>query len=146
MGNVPRPIASLLALLNTRDGDEKLAKLPDEAWREILDLADRTHLTLHIEDRLPQDAPAWLRTEIARRFARNQERRRKLTAAYEEVGAAFSRADLDFVCLKGITHETGFGIHPRRRVQYDLDFLFRTGGCSSRSRSAHGNKVCPTSS
>ena len=38
-----------------------------------------------------------------------------------------SRYGIDFVLLKGFTHEFNFGIDPARRYQSDLDFLCRPG-------------------
>ena len=72
--------------------------------------------------------PSWLVEEIEIRYAKNAERRQRLHAAYIEAAGALGVAGIDFVMLKGFTHETGFGIDGSTcvkgcRVQYDLDLL-----------------------
>jgi hypothetical protein len=67
--------------------------------------------------------PGWLIEEIESRFAKNAERRRRLRAAYIQAAGALDAAGVEFVLLKGFTHEAGFGIDPSARVQYDLDIL-----------------------
>jgi Uncharacterised nucleotidyltransferase len=103
-------------------------------WRELLAFADRTQLTLHLRG-IP-GLPQWLVKEIETRYARNAERRRRLREAYAEVAWALSTAGIEFVLLKGFTHErpmwgrlptcgrlpTGLD-EAGKRVQYDLDLL-----------------------
>ena len=98
----------------------------DEAeWRELLAFADRTQLTLHLRGRL--GLPAWLAEEIEIRYAKNGERRRRLREAYIESSDALDSAGIEFVVLKGFTHEASemAGRRPaaQLRVQYDLDIL-----------------------
>jgi hypothetical protein len=90
-------------------------------WRELLAFADRTQLTLHL--RGTPGLPPWLAEEIETRYAKNAERRRRLRAAYIEATGGLDAAGIDFVMLKGFTHEVGFGIDGSARVQYDLDLL-----------------------
>jgi hypothetical protein len=62
--------------------------------------------------------------EIARSArSKNVQRRRPLWLAYDEAAAALSHRGIDFVLLKGFTHEVDSGIDPDRRYQSDLDFL-----------------------
>ena len=84
-------------------------------------------------------APAWFAEEIETRYAKNAERRRRSLAAYMEASDALAAAGIEFVLLKGFTHETGFGIDGSagaqgRRVQYDLDILTQPGdgACAQR--------------
>jgi Uncharacterised nucleotidyltransferase len=90
-------------------------------WRELLAFADRTQLTLHL--RGTPGLPLWLVEEIETRYLKNAARRARLRSAYEEVAEALGSVGIDFVLLKGFTHETGFGIDGAARVQYDLDIL-----------------------
>jgi hypothetical protein len=99
-------------------------------WRELLAFADRTQLTLHL--RGTPGLPRWFAEEIETRYAKNVERRRRLRAAYSEAADALFAAGIEFVLLKGFTHETGLGIDGSaclqgRRVQYDLDILTQPG-------------------
>jgi hypothetical protein len=90
-------------------------------WRSILEFADRTQLTLHL--RSIAGLPEWVREEIEARFTRNAKRRFRLREVFTEIAQALSTAGIDFVLLKGFTHETGFGLKPGARVQYDIDLL-----------------------
>jgi hypothetical protein len=95
-------------------------------WREILAFADRTQLTLHL--RGTPGLPSWFAHEIETRHAKNAQRRLRLRAAYMEAADALAVAGIEFVLLKGFTHETGLGIDGATyfqgcRVQYDLDLL-----------------------
>jgi len=89
---------------------------------ELLALADRTQLSLQLRGR--PDLPEWFAAELDARYTRNQIRRQGLREAYTEVAALLPAQQIDFVLLKGFTHEIGFGIEPSNRIQYDLDFLF----------------------
>src|SRR5579871_7072861 len=99
--------------------DAPVPAFTDAEWRELLRFADRTQLTLHLRGK--PGLPAWLMEEIEARYARNAERRRRLRDAYAESSEALSRAGIDFVLLKGFTHE--LGLDGSARVQYDLDIL-----------------------
>jgi hypothetical protein len=101
--------------------DAPAPSLTEAQWRELLTFADRTQLTLHL--RLTPGLPRWIVDEISDRHAKNAERRRRLRDAYGTVARAFEAAEIDFVLLKGFTHEVGFGIDGSVRVQYDLDIL-----------------------
>jgi hypothetical protein len=106
---VPPPVRALLQLLSGSAPDPPLT---DDQQRSLLELADRTHCTLYLQG-----------FEAGNRLAQNAERRRKLWLAYDEAAAAFTKSGIEFVLLKGFTHEADFGIEPARRYQSDLDFL-----------------------
>ncbi len=96
------------------------ARPPDDAWRRILDFADRTQLTLFLDGASVQ--PVWFQQQVGLRAVKNAERLRRLQIAYREISGAFSSAAIPFVLLKGFTHQA-FGIDLLQRVQYDLDLL-----------------------
>jgi hypothetical protein len=112
--------------------------LNESEWRELLAFADRTQLTLHL--RGTPGLPPWLADEIETRYVRNAERRLRLREAYAEVAGALVAAGIEFVLLKGFTHElpkwgrlptcgrlpTGLD-EAGQRVQYDLDILTLPG-------------------
>ncbi|HEY4361475.1 MAG TPA: nucleotidyltransferase family protein [Bryobacteraceae bacterium] len=91
-----------------------------DATPELLALADRTQLSLQFRGR--PNLPEWFAAEIETRHARNQVRRGQLRTAYAEIAAQLTAEGVEFVLLKGFTHETGFGIEASNRIQYDLDF------------------------
>lgn len=115
---IPRYIQTLFGLLSPCAGD---VDLPEQEWRELLAFADRTQLTLHLHGYA--GLPPWLEAGIESRRVRNLERRRRLREAFAEIHDVFHGDAVEFVLLKGFTHETGFGIDPEARVQYDLDLL-----------------------
>ncbi|MCU1339988.1 MAG: hypothetical protein JWO19_5569 [Bryobacterales bacterium] len=110
MNGLPPAVRGLLQLLRGSSPDPPLA---ENQQRSLFDLADRTHCTLYIAS----DKIACLT------LAKNAERRRRLWQAYDEAAAALSGHGIDFVLLKGFTHEADSGIDPARRYQSDLDFL-----------------------
>jgi hypothetical protein len=99
--------------------------LTEAEWRELLAFADRTQLTLYLRE--APGLPAWFVEEIEARYSKNAERRRRLCAAYIEAASALGDAGIEFVMLKGFTHEVGEMAGrrpaPHARVQYDLDLL-----------------------
>jgi len=114
MKTLPSPVRALLQSLSGQTLDPPLA---ENEQRELQELADRTHCTLFLTGH-----------EITcPTFAKNAERRKRLWAAYDEAAAALTRNGIEFVLLKGFTHEADFGIDPRKRYQSDLDFLCLPG-------------------
>lgn len=118
MNPLSEPVGVLFALL----ADPSRAHALSEAeWCGLLEFADRTHLTLHLRN--AAELPAWVRKEIEARFARNAERRIRLREAFGEIARALSETGIEFAVLKGVTHESGFGLEPSARVQYDIDLV-----------------------
>lgn len=104
MTTLPMPVRALLQALSGQVLDPPLAV--DER-RQFLQLADRTHCTLYLTGGT----------------AKNAERRKRLWAAYDEAAGALSGNGIEFVLLKGFTHEVDSGLDPSRRFQSDLDIL-----------------------
>jgi len=92
-----------------------------EQWADLLAFTDRFQLTLHL--RGVSGLPPRVEAEIEQRVAKNRTRRARLREAFQELLAALNAAGVDFVVLKGFTHESGFGFDASNRLQYDLDFL-----------------------
>jgi len=110
MNRLPPVVRGMLQGLAGATPDPPLA---EDEHRSLLELADRTHCTLYLTG-----------DEIAGpNLAKNAERRRRLWLAYDEAAAALSLQGIEFVLLKGFTHEADFGIDPARRYQSDLDLL-----------------------
>src|SRR5512135_573041 len=107
--NVPPPLRALLQLLCGSAPDPSLTESDRQT---LIDLADRTHCTQYLQG-----------FETGGRLAANAGLRRKLWLAYDEAAAALSKGGIEFVMLKGFTHEADSGLDPARRFQSDLDFL-----------------------
>ncbi len=97
--------------------------LPESEWRELLAYADRKQLTLHLCGLA--GLPEWVCAEMDQRWRNNAERRRRLKLVFAEVSGALGKAGIEFVLLKGFSHEGSFGVDPGARVQYDLDLWIR---------------------
>jgi hypothetical protein len=104
MSTLPTPVRALLQSLSGQAFDPPLM---ENEQREFLALADRTHCTLYLTGG----------------NANNSERRKRLWAAYDEAAGALSRNGIEFVLLKGFTHEVDSGLDPSFRFQSDLDIL-----------------------
>jgi hypothetical protein len=107
MNSLPPPVRALLQLLRGSTPDPPLA---EDQQRALVEIGDRTHCTFY-----------W--TGDQNRLAKNAERRRRLWLAYHEAAAALANHGIDFVLLKGFTHEVDSGLDPVRRYQSDLDLL-----------------------
>ena len=110
MNSLPTPVRALLQSLSGQAPDPPLT---ENEQRELLELADRTHCTLY----LTGDKIACPTLE------KNAKRRQRLWLAYDEAAAALSRNGIEFLLLKGFTHEVDSGLDPRCRYQSDLDIL-----------------------
>ena len=106
----------LLRLMSGRD-----LVLSEERWRAVLDLADRTQATTTLTH--VQNAPAWFRDAVADRARKTRERRGRLLRTYREATIALEHAGVEFVLLKGFTHEADAGWKQGMRVQNDIDLL-----------------------
>jgi len=114
VNTLPAPVRGLLQLLLGAIPDPPLS---EDEHRALGELADRTHCTLL----LAGDVIA------CPTLAKNAERRRRMWLAYDEAAGVLSRRGIEFVLLKGFTHEADFGIDPARRYQSDIDLLCRPG-------------------
>jgi hypothetical protein len=112
--------------------------LDHQQWRDLLAFADRTQLTLHL--RCNPSLPLWMHDEIEARRVRNLARRQRLREALAEISQALP---VDFVVLKGFTHERGFGIDPEARVQYDIDLLCAPRDIAEARRALRGLGYVP---
>jgi hypothetical protein len=119
---IPPAIRAVFDMLS-RGARARACPTTDSHWKEILAFTDRFQLTLHL--RGTPGLPPWLEEEIGVRLAKNLKRRERLRDRYVEVSHALNVAGIEFVLLKGFTHEAGFGIQPENRLQYDLDLLWR---------------------
>jgi hypothetical protein len=93
----------------------------DAEWRELLALADRTLCTPLL--RSTPGLPAWFMDEIEARIARNRLRRAALLETYASAARALEEAHIDFVLIKGFTHEVDANADPALRTQGDIDLL-----------------------
>jgi Uncharacterised nucleotidyltransferase len=97
----------------------------DAEWAKLLALADRTHLTLPLAQRRPQNLPPWVTQRLDKNLANNAERWRRMQITYREAANVFKSAGLEFVVLKGFTHCPDYVPEPRFRPHNDIDLLFK---------------------
>jgi hypothetical protein len=107
-------------------------QLGESLWRELLAFADRTQLSLHLRG-IPY-APGWFAEALEQRHRDNAARRERLREALSDAAGALTRAGIEFVVLKGFTHEHDFGIDGAARVQYDLDLWVQSAEVGSARR------------
>jgi len=115
--------AVVRATFDVLSGAGAAPDLSHEQWNDLLAFTDRFQLTLHLRD--AYGLPSRVGAEIEERLAKNRTRRERLREAFQGVAQALNAAGVEFVLLKGFTHESGFGINAENRLQYDLDFLCR---------------------
>jgi hypothetical protein len=95
----------------------------DVEWRTLLEVADPTLCTPLLQN--SPGAPAWFQDEVAARIAKIRDRRVQLIETYREASAALDESGIEYVLLKGFTHELDAGVAAELRAQGDIDFLCR---------------------
>ena len=109
-------VKALIALMS---GGEAPRGFDDSDWREVLGVGDRTLSTLLLRD--APTLPEWIHEEVAARSAKWLVRRERLIETYRSAAEALSRAGIEFVMVKGFTHENDACVDPAIRVQSDID-------------------------
>jgi MFS family permease len=119
---LPRSAAAVLAALHLDDPRlEGLAALEDGGWRAALDYCDRARLTLPLRDAARTAMPQWVRERTDGDAAKNRIRLRDIEGLYMQISCWLESAGIEFLALKGITHNGLFGGPSERRAQYDID-------------------------
>ena len=73
----------MLAALHFRN--PRAPGLGDAGWRDALDFADRSHLTLVLRDRMRDSMPRWVRERTDRNAEQNLERVRSAQELYRHI-------------------------------------------------------------
>ena len=121
---LPRGVAAILAALRfSTPAPGLLRHISDAEWKSTLDFADRASLTLFLGALYRDYLPAWVSERITRNIAGNTERIGRLRAALIEIAAAFDARNIDYLLLKGFSHENDYAPDPYLRVGYDLDLF-----------------------
>ncbi|HVN06636.1 MAG TPA: MFS transporter [Bryobacteraceae bacterium] len=115
--------AALIKAMQFPEGDHSDLSQPDLPWRELLDFADRSSLTLLFGEAARSALPEWVRDRIAQNLAENTERLERVRALQEQVDAWLTAAGLPYIFLKGTTQSPHFVSDPRLRAQHDLDLF-----------------------
>ncbi len=121
---LPRGVAASLAALRFFvPAPELLRQLSEAEWQSTLDFLDRSSLTLLLGVLCRDFLPAWVSARIVRDIANNTERTGRLRADLVEIAAAFEARSIEYLLLKGFSHEMDYAPDPYLRVAYDLDFF-----------------------
>ena len=108
-------------------GSTVLRSLPEKAWEGILGLCDREHLTLPLFRIHEHALPIAVARRIEKDLASNEERERRVLAAFAEIDTKFLSNGIESAVLKGFTQCPDFVPDLRHRLQNDLDFLCPEG-------------------
>ena len=119
---LPRGAAAVLAALRfSSPAPELLRNISDAEWKASLEFCDRSSLTLFLGALYRDYLPAWLAERIAGNIASNTERVGRVRAALVAIAAAFDARGIDYLLLKGFSHEIDYAPDPYLRVGYDVD-------------------------
>lgn len=122
--DVPRELCALMAELRLQDAStDGLQKLAEDEWRELLDFADLSHMTLSLSQVPDEGFPTWVIERLRGNVAHNAERFERVKSTYLEAAAALDDAQIEHIVLKGFTQSPHYVRDPRLRVQSDLDFF-----------------------
>ena len=128
-GNIqfPLELSALMAALRLQNAStEALQKLPDDKWRELLDFADLSHLTLTISQLPNHGFPDWVIERLRGNVQQNAERYERVKSTYIEASAALDDAQVEHIVLKGFTQSPHYVSNPRLRLQSDIDLFCQT--------------------
>jgi hypothetical protein len=130
MRGLPRPVATLLTLLSDDPATArgKLAGLTEADWQAAIALADLEKVTPALCEALadgaaPASAPAQTKAYVAEIFRLNVRRNRRIREQLLELLAAFNRAGLAPMLLKGSAPLLEDWEQAARRVIIDIDLL-----------------------
>jgi len=133
---LPRAAGAVLAALRfAAPAPELLRRVSDAEWKASLAFCDRSSLTLFLGALYRDYLPAWLAERIDRNIANNAERIGRVRAALVEIDAAFEERGIQYLLLKGFSHENDYAPDPYLRVGYDMD-LFAPPGSLERAHEA----------
>jgi hypothetical protein len=117
--------SSLVTVLHSlslgQDRRSDLGSIPGAEWRGLLDLTDRSQLTLPLGIRCRNQLPEWVQERLAGNLQNNAIRHERILDAYQEVARVLSSKGVDFMVLKGFAQWPHYCDDPRYRPQYDLD-------------------------
>ncbi len=133
---LPRGVCAVLASLRfSTPAPDLLRHLSDPEWNTTLDFCDRTGLTLFLGAAGREYLPAWVGERIGHNIANNTERIGRLRAALVEIAHTLGAQNIDYLLLKGFSHEIDYAPDPYLRVGYDVD-LFAPPGSLERAHQA----------
>jgi len=125
----PGPVQEAIQALRLDATDpERLCRLKEDQWRQVLRFTDPAQLTLVLQERLAaagvcERLPPSLRLRFHRNWSDNAERLARTQAEYSAIAKRLTASGVDFVALKGFSHAPHFVRDPRLRVQYDIDLF-----------------------
>lgn len=115
--------ATLAALRFSAPTPELVYKLSEPDWDAALRFLDRAGLTLLLGAQCRDALPLRVRERIERDLANNITRTLRLRAAAAEIIQQFNARGIEYLLLKGFTHDTEYVADPYRRAGYDIDLF-----------------------
>src|ERR1043166_8583381 len=96
---LPPYAAAVLGSLHLTDPASP--RLTDDQWQQALDYADRSRVTLLLQQ---ADLPQWVRDRVEDRATKNCARIMDIEQRYRDISQWLTDAGLEFVALKGMSH------------------------------------------
>lgn len=118
---LPAAVRAALQSLQFSSGSDSLKNLDDPEWERLLAWCDHMQLTLVLAELVRPVLPESVRLRTDRDLDNNRERLRRQVSALLEADASLQSAGVEYLVLKGFTHDSGYLAHPWLRHQCDLD-------------------------
>ncbi len=133
-------LTAVRALRFDGDPSRALEKIPSHKWPEFLALCDEAHISLALAARYGGAAPEELRSRLTRNAARHG----RIVEAHREIAATLEAQGVEFLVLKGLTHEGVWNNAAKHRPQYDIDLYVPPpmAPAAVRALESLGYKVC----
>lgn len=119
---LPRGVREVLSALRFREPTADLLRtLEDRDWEAALAFCDRAQLTLLVGRLCADSLPVWVRERIGRNLAGHTRHAQRLKGELFEICDRLEQGRIDYLLLKGFSHQEAYGADPAVRVQYDID-------------------------
>src|SRR6266851_4489444 len=119
MPNIPASVLDALSFGNPRP--ERLRTLSDVQWQALLTNWETARLMLLLGQTCGGELPDWVKSRLDVHLSNTALRFERIKIDYSLVANTLTRADVEFVVVKGFTLWPGYAEHPRFRPQSDID-------------------------
>jgi hypothetical protein len=120
-GAPPHLLAGLEVLQFQSPSADRLLSLAEAERRRFFEWCDVRQLTLLLPHVCGSALPTWVSEAVVEKTARYERRFQRLKRELFEIVDAFNAAGLEFVMLKGLSHQPAFTPDARMRAQGDID-------------------------
>lgn len=130
--HLPRGVAAVLSALQFSGSPASALKdLPAADWNRALAFTDAAGLTLILGATCREHIPNSIRERIDRNLAGNTTRLGRMRAALVEIATQLDERRIEYLLLKGFSHEAEYVLDPYLRMSFDIDLFTQADALQS---------------